>query len=379
MQIRAIRAKQQTTQLYVGVLPAGRLVPVTEVDVRTPDNETGYQRELVKRRISEVKHYLQEADGVFPSSVLLSFRSDEFKFVQDEKNYDAEDDSGELGILTLDPAKSRLYVIDGQHRIAALRAAMADDPKRFEHYPVPFTLLANPDVFEEARWFYLVNSKARRVPVELAEELLASAADVKGDNWLRNAEAPPGSTRGDQIVIQTRLVHLVNRLEEICPVWNGHVVTSGRRASGKQDVRAHTIITSIARGGALSDRAVQNALENNMETLAQALSAYWQAIAQKWPTAITDGKAYSLRGTQGLYSLHAIFPDVLERCRENRDYTVTNMGAIIDGLPDDDNFWRRGSDEDPGNPLTQSTSMGFLRRLARSLRDDLPPLSAPTL
>lgn len=374
MKIRAIRAKQAKRDLYVGVLSAGELVPITSVDVRTPSNTQGYQRELASRRINEVKHYLEEADGVFPSSVLLSYRSEQFRF-----HPNAKDGSGELGELELCDSDPRLYVIDGQHRIEALRRAIEDDPEKFKDYPVPFTMLANPDVFEEARWFYLVNSKAKRVPVELAEELLATAADTKGDDWLRNAEAPPGSTRGDQIVMQTKLVHLVARLEEICPVWKGHVITAGQKPKNKEDVKSHTIITSIARGGALSDRTIQLALESNLEQLAQALGAFWQAIALKWPVAIADGKSYSLRGTQGLYSLHAIFPDVLSLCRENRDYSVKNMSAILSSIPEDDDFWMRAKDGAEGNPLTQATSMGFLRRLARYLRERLPEPSVPML
>lgn len=373
MEFTAIKAKQQTRDIYVGVLPAAALVPITHVDTRRPDNVTGYQRELQKRRISEVKHYLESADGVFPSSVLLSYRSSNFKF----KASPGGAPSSSIGTLELGDKKPKLYVIDGQHRIEALRAAIAEDPARFKDFPVPFTLLVNPDVFEEARWFYLVNSKAKRVPIELAEELLATAAETKGEDWLRNAESLPGSTRGDQIVLKTHLVKLIDRLEEICPVWNGHVIRSGQKASSPQDAKAHTINTSITRGGVLSDRIIAHNLEHQPELLAQALSAYWVAISRKWPVAIGDGKNYSLRGTQGLYSLHAIFPDVLERCRETKDFSAENMYAIIDNINDSDAFWRRN--DDGSNPLTQSTSMGFLRRLARYLRDQLPEPSIPSL
>ena len=132
------------------------------------------------------------------------------------------------------------------------------------------------------------------------------------------------------------------------------------------------------RGGALSDRTIQIALENNLEQLAGALDAYWRAIAAKWPEAFADGKNYSLRGTQGLYSLHAIFPDVLALCRDTRDYSEKKMTEIVGNIDEDDSFWRRAKD-DSGNQLTQSTSMGFLRRLARHLRQQLPEPAVPTL
>jgi DGQHR domain-containing protein len=373
MKIQVIRATQAGTDIYVGVLPAGSLVPRTEVDVRSPANEQGYQRELAARRITEVKYYLESSDGVFPSSVLLSYRSDGATFAPT-----TNDGVSELGDLVFDKQDPKFYVIDGQHRIEALRRAIDDDPDRFNDYPVPFTMLVNPDVFEEARWFYLVNSKAKRVPVELAEELLATAADTKGEEWLRESEAPFGSTRGDQLVTQTKLVHLVDKLGESCPVWRGHIVKAGQKATSKLDARAHTVITSFVRGGALGDRTIQRALEGNLDELAKALDAYWCAIARKWPQAIADGKGYSLRGTQGLYSLHAIFPDVLALCRESSNFGEDNMFKFIDQIDDNDDFWLRKGGED-ANPLTQATSMGVLRRLAAYLRGQLPELTGPTL
>ncbi len=367
MDIDCISSNQGGVDLYVGAISAGKLVPRTKVDVHTPTNPTGYQRPLADRRIAEVVHYLENSDGVFPSSVLLSYRAGNSRFHPARTQEIAT-----TGTLALDD-ETPLYVIDGQHRIAALKKAIADDPGRYCNYSVPFTLLINPDVFDEARWFYLVNSKAKRVPVELAEQLLAQAAEEKGEDWLRTSEAPETSTRGDQMVMQARLVHLVNRLGDGCPVWKGHIIRPGEKAKSKMDVKAHTMLTSLARGGALSDRSFQKALDQSPESLAEVLCNYWQAIASKWPTAINDGKVYSLRGTQGLYSLHAIFPDVLALCREERDYSVGNIEKILDHIRAEDDFWSRTE----GHQLTSSTSMGILRRLARHLRDQLPETALP--
>lgn len=368
MNIQCIRTTQAGRDIYVGVMSASTLIDRSAVDEWSPENPTGYQRALAARRISEVVHYLEDADGVFPSSVLLSYRAGGSRFDPDTANGITQS-----GTLML-PDDATLYVIDGQHRIAALRRANEDSGGRFGDYPVPFTLMLNPDVFDEARWFYLVNSKAKRVPVDLAEQLLAEAAKHKGEDWLRTSEAPETSSRGDTVVTQTRLVNLVNRLQEICPVWKGHIVLPGEKASSKEDVKAHTFITALSRG-AVNDRSFARALENSPDELAQVLSNYWQAIAQRWPTAISNGKEYSLRGTQGLYSLHAIFPDVLEICREGRDYGVTNMVSILNNIEDGDELWSR--DDEVGHPLAQSTSMAVLRKLARHLREQLPEVALP--
>lgn len=368
MDIHCIRATQAGLDIYVGVMPASALIDRSTVDEWSPDNPTGYQRALAARRISEVVHYLEDADGVFPSSVLLSYRAGDSRFEPDTANGITQS-----GMLTI-PDDAILYVIDGQHRIAALRKANEESEGDFDDYPVPFTLMLNPDVFDEARWFYLVNSKAKRVPIDLAEQLLAEAAKHKGEDWLRTSEAPETSSRGDAVVMQTRLVNLVNKLEEICPVWKGHVILPGEKASTKEDVKAHTFITALNRGAA-SDRSFTRALEQAQDDLAQVLSNYWEAIAQRWPLAISNGKEYSLRGTQGLYSLHSIFPDVLEICREGRDYSTANLFSILNNIEEDDDLWSR--DDEVGHPLTQSTSMAVLRKLARYLREQLPEVALP--
>ena len=368
MKLKCIKTTQAGIDIYVGVAPAVDLVDHAKVDVWTAENPTGYQRALADRRISEVLHYLENADGVFPSSVLLSYRGGDARFHPEGANGITA-----VGDLTLSKDE-QIFVIDGQHRLAGLKRAIEDNPE-FKTYPVPFTMIVNPDVFDEARWFYLVNSKAKRVPIDLAEQLLAAAADQKGEDWLRTSEAPDTSTRGDQIVIQTRLVNLVKKLGEICPVWQDHVLLPGERASSKEDAKAHTIITSMTRGGALSDRNFVNALEHSPEDLALVLSNFWEAVAARWPVAINNGKEYSLRGTQGLYSLHAIFPDVLSLCREDRDYSKENITSILNNIGDDDDFWSR--DDETGHALTRSTSMAILRKLARYLREQLPEIALP--
>lgn len=368
MKFQCIKTTQAGIDIYVGVAAAGDLVDQAKVDVWTPDNPTGYQRALADRRISEVLHYLANADGVFPSSVLLSYRGGDARFRPEAAN-----GLTTVGTLSLENDE-QIFIIDGQHRLAGLKRAINDDSD-FKGYQVPFTMIINPDVFDEARWFYLVNSKSKRVPIDLAEQLLAEAAERKGEDWLRTSEAPDTSTRGDQIVIQARLVNLVKKLGEMCPVWQGHIVLPGERATSKEDAKAHTVITSMTRGGTLSDRNFVNALEHSVDDLARVLSNFWEAVAARWPVAIDNGKDYSLRGTQGLYSLHAIFPDVLALCREDRDYSKEHIASLLNNIANDDAFWSR--DDEVGHALTRSTSMAILRKLARHLRKQLPDIALP--
>jgi DGQHR domain-containing protein len=372
MRIDVTRATQDRIAIYCGVLPARTLLDRAAVDEWSKDHEVGYQRGLSSSRIKQVVHYLEEADGVFPTSVLLSYRVPD-KTVFHPKAPQSED-AIQAGMLELLDPEQPLWVIDGQHRLRALEVAMAEDQDRWGRYPVPFTLLVNDDVFEEARWFYVVNSKAKRVPVDLAEQLLARAADVKGEDWLRRSEAPLTSSVGDKVVIQTRLVRLVDYLEKNCPVWTGHVLTPGENKGSNEDVKHHQLVTSLSRGAA-TDRGFLRVLDQSPVKLGEFLGNFWEAVAQRWPAAISDGKEFTLRRTQGLYAMHALFPDVLEICRENQEYGTDHILKLLEQIEVGDDFWSR--DPDLGHPLTQATSMATLRRLAHYLRDFLPEVALP--
>jgi DGQHR domain-containing protein len=368
MQLSAFKVTQNGVDVYVGIVPARDLVGGrTRVDVWRPSNPQGYQRDLARRRITEVTHYLTKDDGVFPTTVLLSYRK--------PARFRAEATDGQhlFGTLQLSDKES-LWVIDGQHRLAGLEDAIEQGHRELLDYPVPFSLLVNPDQFQEARWFYLVNSRQKRVPVDLAEQLLAQAIDTRGEEWLIDTEHP-SDVKGEALVQQAKVLRAVDMLMERCPQWQRRIYRPGEPKPSKEAIKAHTMVASLQRG-ALTDPGVRRLLQNP-DNFAELLHRYWCALQQTFPEAFEGGDAYSIRRTQGLYSLHMIFPDVLELCREARDYSQEEMRRILSNLSEDSDFWSR--DETVGDPRTGSTSMAALRRLARHLRQQLPEISITTL
>ena len=65
------------------------------------------------------------------------------------------------------PDNAILWIIDGQHRIEALKRAEAEKPE-FKEYPVPVSILSLQNRFDEMLLFHIVNSRQQRIPTVIA-------------------------------------------------------------------------------------------------------------------------------------------------------------------------------------------------------------------
>ncbi|HIE14071.1 TPA: DGQHR domain-containing protein [Candidatus Bathyarchaeota archaeon] len=117
-------------------------------------------RHLRLKKGSIVRYLLEEA-GVFPTSVLLNIRE---KLDFEEKAQVAENIG--YGVLKI-PDNAILWIIDGQHRIEALKRAEAEKPE-FKEYPVPVSILSLQNRFDEMLLFHIVNSRQQRIPTVIA-------------------------------------------------------------------------------------------------------------------------------------------------------------------------------------------------------------------
>lgn len=124
MKIEAFKLSQWGTRgnidLHSCVFRARDLVDYAKVDRWTEKNYGGYQRLTSEWRLGlsrgYILSYLVKEFGCFPSSVLLNVRGNT-SFIPNKTL-----DWYSRGILDAD--ENEFWVIDGQHRIEALRRAM---------------------------------------------------------------------------------------------------------------------------------------------------------------------------------------------------------------------------------------------------------------
>ncbi|MCJ7731347.1 DGQHR domain-containing protein [Candidatus Bathyarchaeota archaeon] len=200
MKIDAFKLSQNGSRgiadIYITVFRAGDLVHRCKIDRRTPSNTSGYQRLPSERRLSMIRgsavRYLVRELGYFPTSILLNVRG-EVSFSENKKQ-----DWFSYG--TLDTKIDDFWIIDGQHRIEALKRAIARN-RDFENYPVITSILRLPDRFDEMLLFYMVNRRQRGVKTDLVHRHLQRMLQQKGEDWLLDLEGKRGLTQGYAIEI----------------------------------------------------------------------------------------------------------------------------------------------------------------------------------
>jgi DGQHR domain-containing protein len=354
MQLKVIRVQQKGQVLYVGWLPAEELIKRGKVDKWTPTHSDGYQRSLVERRVAEVAWYLMNAEGVMPTSVLLSVRR-KVKFNE------------ERSVLEI-PDEETLWIIDGQHRVAGLVGAIERGAQEMKDYPLPVVIMTNPDRVDEMRYFYVVNSKAKSVPTDVVERILQRTLAERGRQWMLEKEekVEKGAYRA---VNRAKAVGVVDYLRSECPVWKSMVSVPGEPKPNANAVKQHTLVGALVDG----PYKVPTLAELDTASLGVLLGHYWEAVREVWPEAFADPKSYSVMKSTGVWVLTLLFNDVFERCREVRDYSQAKMVEILRHIGIDSEFW--SSDPDKGNPLTFSTSLKSMRLLYAFLQEQLPRLT----
>ena len=372
-EVRVVRGPtlRHKIKTVVGVMPAETLVRHHCVPHRNLSKAEGYQRNPTNSRVNELASELKRQSVDLPTSVLLNVRDvkeDELLTKSRNDNY----------ILNLDPEKAsgehRLYVVDGQHRISALKKAIEEHGADIQNVKIPFVCMLGASEFNEMEQFHVVNSNAKSVRTDLALDLLKSRAELdpdfahlvemKGKKWQVDAQV------------------LTERLAKSSSVWENKIRLPNEPSRG-------TTVPSASFVRSLKPLLAQPNLFKNIKTVerqAQVIDAYWNAIRRVLPKAFEEPTSYSIQKGVGVEVLHAILPVVIVCVRatdggslfkaESYIPTIDNALKDIEGLNGDgtivqgEMFWRSGHDGAAGT----YTSTAGKRRLTEYLLRLLPEI-----
>jgi DGQHR domain-containing protein len=360
MKLQAIRIRQKGAEFYVTVMKAGDLLSRKKVDQVSLDNPEGYQRPLLPTRLKQVLRYLTKEEGVFDTTVVLNIRQEDLKgkdftFTITQALFEGAD----LGSVDL-PDDVPFWLEDGQHRVEGIEYSIQNDGQKWlTDYPLPVTLTIGNDRYAEMRGFYLKNTRQHGVPVDVTERHLLQMESRLGTIGILEIE-------GDKKLTQTKAVKVVDLLRTTPgQPWYQTIVFPGEQRTSSHIARQHTIVSSLLE--ALRDQFIRQLPEDQ---LAKLVANYWNALKELLPEAFQEPPKYSIQKTAGLYSLHMMLPDVVELCREARDFSKDNMKQLLSRIDMDTEFW--SVDQNRGDPLTFGTGMKSLRILAHLLREQLP-------
>ncbi len=129
--INAIKGVQAGLPYYTCMISVWQLMALLEMTNAKLPAEKRAQRQLNKARIPEIKKYILENPDSYVFSAITLCADGELSFEEFDHC-----SSPKCGVLTI-PDNCRVAIIDGQHRISALRSAMAEEKKLgYEHMPV---------------------------------------------------------------------------------------------------------------------------------------------------------------------------------------------------------------------------------------------------
>jgi DGQHR domain-containing protein len=370
IELLVTECNQKGVKFYIGTVAATTLIARMKVDMWSTKNMDGYQRPLVDKRISDVAWYVIKSDGVFPTSVSISLRSEKVEFVEAGKV------SGIAYGKLIIPEDVDFWVIDGQHRLASLQklADTMGEKDLVTNYYLPVNFLIDPKKLNEVRYFYLINSRAKAVPTDIADRILQQVRKEKGDAWMLEHGAPQVG-RAEKEILQAKATDVVDFLRNDCSVWQKMVNIPGEPKPSRYAVRQHAVVASLLEG------PMKHSTLKEMEpkSLADLLHRYWCALARTFPETFLHPEEYGIQRQTSVYALHILFADIFERCREQTNdpdrYNEERMFELLQQMARsggiDSNFWHLTN----GDPRAISSGMKMVRLLAAFLKSQLPPLT----
>ncbi|MEY2496018.1 MAG: hypothetical protein QOJ45_2510 [Verrucomicrobiota bacterium] len=150
-----ISVTQGKYTLAVFSISAAELWKIVTINKREPDKDKGYQRVLSEGRVGAISRYVQKGNCL-PTSVLVTF--DEGKFNREKSK------------ITVPNLAEAGWIIDGQHRLAGIRASGVD----MQVSVVAFLGLGEK---EQITQFVKINREAKSVPASLYIDLLKHLPD----------------------------------------------------------------------------------------------------------------------------------------------------------------------------------------------------------
>lgn len=129
--INAIKGVQAGLPYYTCMISNWQLMALLDVmNAKLPPDQRA-QRQLNKARIPDMKKYILDNPDSYVFSAVTLCADGELSFVEFDSS-----SSPKCGVLSI-PEDSKVTIIDGQHRIAAMKSALDENKTlRYEHLPV---------------------------------------------------------------------------------------------------------------------------------------------------------------------------------------------------------------------------------------------------
>ena len=286
--------------IYTLVMSVRDLANISYVAVRGKDSEEGaVQRVLNRQRILSIKDYVL-ADNLFVNTFVVNWTYTKSMPIITENEI-------ELPILY-----GAAQLIDGQHRLEGIKAAMVENPD-LANKTIIVSLAVNLETKDAAKIFLNINSEQKPVPKSLIYDLYG-VTDEERNYAINRAED---------------IARLLN--EDInSPFYNIIKYPGMTRGKGKLDLSTvvNALKTYVDHGGKLEEK---NITSLNSQTV--VLQNYFEALKYhadktlKWST-ISQNIFYKAAGFIG--AIEFFMENVLPKCVAQKSFKQEIIAKMFD-------------------------------------------------
>ncbi len=276
-------------RIYQGMQDAAKIVQTkktvdwmtlhTVVNVFDPLTFKGYQRSIDEKHCDKIVAYLKE-NFFLPTAVICASRG---KFNED----------GEL------------YIVDGQHRVEALKRLKIRDPARYEEikdYELSVIVLEEAEEEVEIDTFITINKTSKKVDTSLAFVL-------KNRINYNRASMDISISKREYLAVE-----LAMALNESSELWENKILFEGQPKQTPQLISLNAFVVSIRsflyalqRHDIIpQDWSSSDELSNCIKDLQNIMDSIWCQIRDKWPELFCSDleKRRIIQGSIGFSSMN---------------------------------------------------------------------------
>jgi len=318
LRVPAIRFQQKGVPMYLAALPIQELdfCSIDRWDPKRTGRWKSYQRGLVQKKIRNLARYLERHDAILPVAGLLNVRQRHSLQFSASHNHKAA--AGELVI----PDDTRLWVVDMQHRLEGIKTAHSEG--FLKDFLVPVLITEGLTAIREAGQFYIINTRSRRMGVDLTRRLLIEHDEIKD-----LSDVPDWELKAVQIAI--RLNH---RLKDN-PWYERIREPEGERSS--QHIATEKSFVPSLRWLLTTPRAKRK----SATTLARFLAGFWEGIRINMPEPFQQPRSFLIQKTPGYMAFHRLAPIVYRKFPHGSAATYARLFHRLRAPRFGAHFWER--------------------------------------
>ncbi len=310
-----IQAKQPIGDLFLASIDYGNLIKFTYFDVRRVvsserdvERYLGIQRPIHKKRLRDLKAYVNFADATFPTSVIIAVNDSRYLSYNRRtnrmtiRNFQEGEKEPSIAIRQLG------RVIDGQHRIAGLEAFSG------VNFDVSVTIFIEADISDQAHIFSTVNLEQTKVHKNLVYdlyELSRSRSPQKTCHLVTvTLDRDPESPFFERIkrlgfATEGRVFEPVSQATFV----EGLLQYMTKDPKTDRDILLRNKIPEKFSGDELYKYPLRNMFVDGKDTdILQVVFNYFEATKRRWPEAWDErGRGHMLNRTNGVRALLRFF------------------------------------------------------------------------